>query len=81
MNTSDLSGNDSSDGSGKSIYRINKFRLFFFFVESPNQIGDDIFDEPYRMRSSECKIESINENTKFFFSKYHHVENYTILVS
>ena len=56
MNTSDLSGNESSDGSGKNRTKQNYSNVFVgLFAESPGQIGDDNgFDEPIRMRSAEC---------------------------
>jgi hypothetical protein len=56
MNTSDLSGNDSSDGSGRSIDEINQLKPLSLFSESPTQLGEDNFDEPFRVRSSESKI-------------------------
>jgi hypothetical protein len=53
MNTSDLSGNDSSEESGKKIYFLLILNLFFF-LESPTQVGDDYsYDEPFMMRSSD----------------------------
>jgi hypothetical protein len=55
MNTSDLSGNESSEGSGKFVF-IRKIILYLILSESPTQIGDDnSFDEPYMMRSPESK--------------------------
>ena len=57
MNTSDLSGNDSSDGSGSFVSRF-VFRLEenVSRAESPTQLGDETyFDEPFRMRSIESK--------------------------
>lgn len=56
MNTSDLSGNESSEGSGKrlSLWIISMYTFFVFFPESPTQIGEDYsFDEPFMLRSSE----------------------------
>lgn len=59
MNTSDLSGNESSEGSGKKSYFFilikQKIIIHECFIESPGQIGDDYTsaDEPFTMRSAE----------------------------
>jgi len=57
MNTSDLSGNESTDGSGmKFMIIFQMLNIFCFILESPTQVGDDYsFDEPFIMRSSESK--------------------------
>jgi hypothetical protein len=57
--------------------------MFLNSSESPTQIGDDIsFDEPFRMRSSECKIDQKKKMFYFYFYffKHQHVVNYIILV-
>ena len=56
MNTSDFSGNDSSDDSGliQNIVCVND--LFFISSETATPFGDESFyDEPFRMRSSESE--------------------------
>lgn len=58
LNTSDLSGNESSEGSG--LFRSNiislKVPLLSSPLESPTQIGEDVsFGEPYMIRSAESK--------------------------
>lgn len=56
MNTSDLSGNESSEGSGKFPLGFDDHPFFNLPSESPTQIGEDYsFDEPFMMRSSEGK--------------------------
>ena len=52
LNTSDLSGNDSSDGSGTS-------RASPWPIASPRHLDlgeENFFDEPFRMRSAESKF-------------------------
>ncbi len=68
MNTSDLSGNDSSEESGKKIYFLLILNLFFF-LESPTQVGDDYsYDEPFMMRSSDSNwFDFIYKNFDWIF--------------
>jgi hypothetical protein len=85
MNTSDLSGNDSSDGSGKIFFFIINKKRWIGILEGQTQMGDDnSFDEPFRMRSPECKIEFLSVKQNFYFVLFclqlHHIENTIILV-
>ncbi len=68
MNTSDLSGNESSDGSGRFGFSL-VHQLPSFILESPTQMGDEnSFDQPYRMRSSECRTPLLSHQCFDFLS-------------
>ena len=56
MNTSDISGNDSSDGSGSFSPLVVHSRHAFLLADSPTHMGDEqSSDEPFMLRSVEGK--------------------------
>ena len=62
MSTSDISGNESSDGSGSFLRRVIHPKHSFLLADSPTHMGDEqSSDAPFMLRSAEGKVAPLLE--------------------